>query len=330
MLSEDLRFKSLSTWVRKSLALEVKEIVPASSDASFRRYFRIVTEQQTLIVMDALPERENMRAFLRVARLLNNAQVRVPQVFDYDLPRGFMLLEDFGSTCYLDQLRTEDPETLYAQACDSLWQLQCNTVASDSALPHYDEALLLRELTIFYEWFLAGWLQLALPADLQQELNTLLIDSALAQPKVVVHRDFHSRNLMVLPHASPGVIDFQDAVIGPITYDLVSLCKDCYINWPPERVDAWRDRYWQRLSAAGLVTVDAAQFKQWFDWMGLQRHLKAIGIFARLHLRDGKSGYLADIPRTLDYVLAVCAAYPELQRMHAFLVHELLPCYQRQ
>lgn len=330
MLSEDPRFKALSTWLTHTLTHDIHAIVPASSDASFRRYFRVLSaEQASLIAMDAPPERENMPAFLKVANLLNHAEVKVPQIFHYDLEQGFMLLEDFGNECYLDKLNHEDPEYWYNQAFSSLLTLHSSDLASDTSLPAYDEALLTRELGIFYEWFLERWLNLIIPESLKHSLNQLLISSALQQPKTFVHRDFHSRNLMAVPKSDvPGIIDFQDAVIGPITYDLVSLLKDCYIAWPEARVSAWRDAYWQELCRLEILDVDQRQFQSWFDLMGLQRHLKAIGIFARLNLRDGKPSYLADIPRTLGYVASVCSHYPALQTLQKFLQEQVLPAYQ--
>jgi aminoglycoside/choline kinase family phosphotransferase len=329
MKSEDLRAQAILTWLSEDLMLSVLDMQPASSDASFRRYFRVILPSQTWIVMDAPPERENIQPFINVAGILNAAQVRVPQLFHVQHDQGFIALEDFGAKGYLDHLSAcpVDADRLYQGAFDSLLTLQQNTDSHQLDLPIYDRALLTRELSIFYDWFLNAYLEMAVPETLQAALNPFLIAAALQQPQVVVHRDFHSRNLMVLEEGIPGVLDFQDAVIGPITYDLVSLLKDCYITWPVQQVDAWRDAYWQRLLQAGLIAGDAKQFKRWFDLMGLQRHLKAIGIFARLHLRDGKSTYLNDIPRTLAYVLAVCAAYPELAEFHAYLKQTALPVY---
>ncbi|MGZ8160625.1 MAG: aminoglycoside phosphotransferase family protein, partial [Methylobacter sp.] len=199
------------------------------------------------------------------------------------------------------------------------------TPVQSTRLPGYDEALLHRELAIFDEWFLGQLLDIEIPAAVWSAVRTTLTASALEQPSTCVHRDYHSRNLMVLDSDSPGVIDFQDAVIGPITYDLVSLLRDCYIAWPEQQVEQWRLNYFERLRQAGLIHCSEAQFKRWFDLMGLQRHLKAIGIFSRLHLRDGKPGYLNDIPRTLNYVAAVCAAYPELAEFNDFLHQQVLP-----
>ncbi len=329
MMIEDSRINIISAWLDAVLGSEYGAILPASSDASFRRYFRIASHNSTFIVMDAPPERENIWPFLKVARLLTAADIQVPQIYNYDVKRGLMLLQDFGAESYLDRFALEDPELWYQGAMHTLFKLQTQTLPKSTNLPSYDVALLSRELGIFYEWFLNSYLSIEIPEAVQASLNSVLIDSALQQPYTVVHRDFHSRNLMALADYTPGVLDFQDAVIGPITYDLVSLLKDCYIAWPEERVNLWRDTYFLRLQQAGILQVDAAKFKQWFDWMGLQRHLKAIGIFARLHLRDGKSGYLPDIPRTLAYVMQVTASYAELNALHSFLQDQVMPRFEQ-
>lgn len=318
-MPEDLRTLTLLDWLENDLLLTVENFQPASSDASFRRYFRVTTPEGPVIAMDAPPDKEKLEPFIRVAGLMAEADVHVPEIFQQNIEDGFLLLEDFGNQSFLDQLNPGSADALYQSACDSLFKLQTQAPEVTGLLPRYDEALLQRELTIFDEWFLNGLLDVSIPETLWAEVKSLLIASALAQPVTCVHRDYHSRNLMVLNDNSPGVIDFQDAVIGPITYDLVSLLRDCYIAWPRQQVAAWLEAYFQRLRQAGLVACDLAQFTRWFDLMGLQRHLKAIGIFSRLHLRDGKSGYLNDIPRTLNYVTDICAAYPELTGFNQFL-----------
>ncbi|MDD5271240.1 MAG: phosphotransferase [Methylovulum sp.] len=327
-MSEDLRTLTLLDWLENDLLLTITAFQPASSDASFRRYFRVSTPDGSLIVMDAPPEKENIPAFIKVAGLLAEAGVKTPTIFRQNLEDGFLLLEDFGSQAFLDTVTTTAPEHFYQLAMTSLFTLQSHTSGQTPSLPRYDEALLKRELGIFSEWFVGQWLDLDPPLALVN-LETLLISSALAQPVTCVHRDYHSRNLMVVDSDTLGVLDFQDAVLGPITYDLVSLLRDCYIAWPPAQVTQWLGHYHQRLRQAGLIDADLAAFSRWFDLMGLQRHLKAIGIFARLHLRDGKSGYLKDIPRTLGYVQAVTAAYPELAEFDHWLRQELLPTFQR-
>ncbi len=312
-------------WLENDLLLTITACTPASSDASFRRYFRVTTPGGQFIVMDAPPTKENTEPFIRIAKLLAQSQVNVPTIFHQNLPDGFLLLEDFGSQCFLDRLNANTAADLYQTAFDSLFKLQTQTPIQNSGLPGYDEPLLHRELAIFDEWFLGQLLDIQIPATVWEAVRSILTTSALEQPRTCVHRDYHSRNLMVLDSDSPGVIDFQDAVIGPITYDLVSLLRDCYIAWPEHQIEQWRLIYFERLQQAGLIDCSPTQFKRWFDLMGLQRHLKAIGIFSRLHLRDGKSGYLGDIPHTLNYVTTVCAAYPELAEFSAFLQDHVLP-----
>ncbi|NOT84887.1 MAG: phosphotransferase [Methylococcaceae bacterium] len=331
MNNKDLRAQAIFTWLTADLSLTILDMQPASSDASFRRYFRITLPSQSWIVMDAPPERENIQPFIKMAGIMREAGVKIPQLFHINLEQGFIALEDFGGIGYLDQLLAYPVEAdrLYHSAFTSLLALQQNSAINQLALPAYDVALLTRELGVFSEWFLNTYLNLTPPDALQGSVNQYLIDSAMQQPRVLVHRDFHSRNLMVLERDNPGVLDFQDAVIGPITYDLVSLLKDCYICWPEQQVDAWREAYLERLRQANLIACDSQQFKRWFDLMGMQRHLKAIGIFARLHLRDGKSTYLNDIPRTLAYVTNVCAIYPELADFSQYLNQTVLPVYTK-
>lgn len=312
-------------WLQHDLLMTITSCEPASSDASFRRYFRIKGPEGQFVVMDAPPDKENIAAFIRVDRLLKASGVHVPEIYQQNLADGFLLLEDFGSVSYLDRLSCETSEPMYQSALDTLFRVQMNTAASTAALPTYDRVLLSRELGIFDEWFLTQWLDVEMPTALRESVHELLIASALEQPKIVVHRDYHSRNLMVLKEDSPGVLDFQDAVIGPVTYDLVSLLRDCYIAWPEMQVEQWRMRYYERIRAAQLIDCSPEQFRRWFDWMGMQRHLKAIGIFARLNLRDGKSGYLQDIPRTLNYVITQAEAYPELKEFGGFLRTTIVP-----
>jgi len=325
---DDLRTISLLDWLENDLLMIVDSCQLASSDASFRRYFRIKTPEGSFIVMDAPPDKENTETFIRVAELLAQIKVNVPIIFQQNTIEGFLLLEDFGSQCFLDQLSLENATALYSSAFDALLLMQSQTSIEHFDLPAYNEALLQRELGIFEEWFLHECLDTPIPAEIWSSLSEVLINAALEQPRVCVHRDYHSRNLMFLSDDSPGIIDFQDAVIGPITYDLVSLLRDCYISWSPELIEQWRNDYYQRLVGLDLIAVSPEQFKRWFDLMGLQRHLKAIGIFSRLHLRDGKSTYLNDIPRTLTYVLAVCADYPELSAFSDFLQEQVVPVYE--
>lgn len=325
MMPEDLRSISMFDWLEHDLLLTITHCEIASSDASFRRYFRVKTSDGQFIIMDAPPSKENIEPFIRIAELLTQSQVNVPIIFHQNLTDGFLLLEDFGCQCFLDQLNASTATDLYQSAFDSLFKLQTQTPVQHAGLPDYDQALLRRELAIFDEWFLDRFLGIKIPSAVWENVNALLTASALEQPRTCVHRDYHSRNLMVLNDDSPGVIDFQDAVIGPITYDLVSLLRDCYIAWPEQQLEQWRFNYFERLLQAGLIQCSEVQFNRWFDLMGLQRHLKAIGIFSRLHLRDGKSNYLGDIPRTLNYVTIVCATYPELAKFNDFLHAHVLP-----
>ncbi len=328
MITQDLRILTLLDWLENDLLLTIENLEPASSDASFRRYFRISTPDGQFIVMDAPPEKENIKPFIKVAELMANANINVPKIYRQNLMDGFLLLEDFGSSCFLDHLNPHNADALYQHALDSLFKQQTDNTLQNCDLPCYDDALLTRELAIFNDWFITQWLDIEIPVELWQTTQTILIESALDQPVSCVHRDYHSRNLMVLDNNSPGVIDFQDAVIGPVTYDLVSLLRDCYIAWPEQQVGQWRESYFQRLQQAGLINSNPVQFKRWFDLMGIQRHLKALGIFSRLHLRDDKSSYLDDIPRTLSYVTTVCSNYPELTDFKRFIEAQHLPNYR--
>jgi aminoglycoside/choline kinase family phosphotransferase len=308
MSGRDARLEQLQHWLRTELRLRVSRVAPASADASFRRYFRVWSDDGTTrIVMDAPPDKEPIEPYLQVTGLLERCDVHVPRVEASDARAGFVLLEDLGSSPYLTQLRAGgDPDALYGDALEALLRIQINGRDCAQELPPYDRAVLSRELALMPEWFCAQHLGLELDAADRELIDAtfeFIIAESLAQPTVFVHRDFHSRNLMVLPQRNPGVIDFQDALAGPCGYDLVSLLKDCYIDWPRARVEAWVNHYRVRLIAAGGDGGgDATLFLRWFDLIGLQRHIKVLGIFARLWYRDGKSGYLGDLPRTLEYV----------------------------
>jgi len=330
--ASDDREKAILHWLTNDLQLNITQFKPASSDASFRRYFRVHQQQDTYIVMDAPPDKEDTAPFIKVAQLFSQAQVNVPQIIQQNTKQGFLLLEDFGSECLLDQLNNNNIDNLYQDALASLLTLQTNVDIKTCDLPQYDADLLQVELNLFSDWFLNQQCNLTLSAAEQAMLaksNELLIASALQQTQVCVHRDYHSRNLMHISIDNPGIIDFQDAVIGPITYDAVSLLRDCYISWSDVQVECSLKPYYQNLIQAQLITCNYPQFKRDFDLMGIQRHLKAIGIFSRLNIRDGKSSYLKDIPRTLNYVITISANYPELQDFHQFLVNKVLPASQR-
>lgn len=318
------REQLLREWLDTVLPAPLTGMAPASSDASFRRYFRVWYDGQTRIVMDAPPDKEDCRPFVAIAQALRGLGLNAPEVLAGDLDQGLLLLTDLGSRQYLAELDERSVSGLYGDALDALARLQTGGDPSSPLLPPYDSALLHREMELFRDWFLGRQLGFNLREDEHQVLDhtfALLADNALEQPKVWVHRDYHSRNLMVTDPDNPGVLDFQDAVVGAVTYDLVSLLRDCYVAWPREQVESWALAHRTRLRTLGMSGLDdAEQFLRWFDLMGTQRHLKAIGIFARLNLRDGKPGYLRDIPRTLGYVLAVADRYPDLAALRAMLL----------
>ncbi|MEO8675005.1 MAG: phosphotransferase [Casimicrobiaceae bacterium] len=303
-------------------------IAPASADASFRRYFRITPVapwrgHATIIAMDAPPPKEDCRPFVRVARLLAAADVHAPAVLADDLARGFLLLSDLGDRTYLAALDAASAPKLYADATDALIRWQ--TATRDGELPPYDEALLKRELDLFPDWYVARHLGRQLDAAQSATVARafgLILDNNLAQPRVYVHRDYHARNLMVAD-PNPGVLDFQDAVVGPVTYDLVSLLRDAYIAWDEEQQLDWAVRYWERARKAGLpVGDDFGAFWRDFEWMGVQRQLKVLGIFARLAYRDGKRAFLDDMPRVMAYLRGACGRYGALHPLLA-LIDEL-------
>lgn len=308
----DTRLIAARAWVTQQLGEGVGDWRPASSDASFRRYFRVESGERTYVVMDAPPEREDCRPYVRVARMLREAGVHVPEVLAQDLAQGFLLLTDLGERTYLQALDEDNADALFSDALDALikWQL----ASRPDVLPAYDRALLDGELRLFPEWYVGRHLRLTLTPKQHQVLETAftrLVDAALAQPKVYVHRDYMPRNLMVCA-PNPGVLDFQDAVYGPIAYDVLSLFKDAFISWDEQRVVAWMRLYRDKAARAGLpVPRDFAEFRRACDWIGLQRHLKVAGIFARICHRDGKPHYLADIPRFLGYIRQSARRYPE-------------------
>jgi aminoglycoside/choline kinase family phosphotransferase len=323
----DARLVALSNWLAAlpaDLGLRVDSLRPASADASFRRYFRLdAAAGATVIAMDAPPPQEDSRPYVHVAGLLHAAGLNAPRILAQDLAQGFLLLTDLGTQTYLAVLNEDNAQELFKAAIDALVRWQLASRAGE--LPPYDAALLARELALFPDWYVGRHLQHVL-TDAQRAVlertNRLLIDAALAQPAVYVHRDYMPRNLMVST-PNPGILDFQDAVHGPVTYDIVSLTRDAFISWDEERVIDWTVRYWERARKAGLpVGTDFGEFYRAFEWMGLQRHLKVLGIFARINYRDGKPNYLADTPRFIRYVRAVTQRYRELKPL-ALLVDEL-------
>jgi aminoglycoside/choline kinase family phosphotransferase len=309
-------------WIEQ-IGLHVERWQALAGDASARAYFRLWAEDRSWILMVAPPP-ENVSAFLKVAELFRGVGIRVPTIYAADLDQGRLLLEDFGDLTFFCALQDGLREELYQEALTTLVRLQTRIDPDLCDLPRYDETLLRRELEIFRTWLIEGWLEMEVPLELWRDATEVLVRSALEQPKVVVHRDYHSRNLMVLPEETPGVLDFQDAVVGPVTYDLVSLLRDCYLAWPEEWVSNLSEAYRLRLEALGMP-ISSATWRRWFDRMGAQRHLKAAGIFARLWLRDGKPGYLRDIPRTLGYVLKIAQGDAELAQLGEFLTLEVLP-----
>jgi N-acetylmuramate 1-kinase len=323
-MTSDVRFDALCAWLGRVLPVPMLSIEPASADASFRRYFRITLTGEhslaeggppvrTLIAMDAPPANEDCRPFVTVARMLAAAGVHAPAVLAEALDHGFLLLSDLGKETYLSALTEATAPALYADACAALirWQL----ASTEDSLPPYDEALLRRELDLFPDWYVARHIGVTLDAAQRDTLGIAfrrILDNNLAQARVYVHRDYHSRNLMV-SDPNPGVLDFQDAVFGPITYDLVSLLRDAYVEWDEALQIDWAARYWQRARAARLpLGADFGAFWCDFEWMGVQRQLKVLGIFARLYHRDGKDAYLKEMPRVMRYLRGACARYDEL------------------
>ena len=327
----DARLDALKAWLTAVLPAPMAAIAPASSDASFRRYFRVTLAESvtvadcpqrvaTLIAMDAPPQQEDCRPYVSIAKLLAEAGVHAPAIIAADLERGFLLTTDLGTKMYLDALDAASAPRLYRDACGALvrWQL----ASREGTLPLYDEVLLRRELNLFPDWYVAKHLGATLSdahrATLEHAFR-IVLDNNLAQSRVYVHRDYHSRNLMV-SDPNPGVLDFQDAVLGPITYDLVSLLRDAYIEWDEEHQLDWAVRYWERAREVRLpVPAEFAAFWRDFEWMGVQRQLKVLGIFARLFHRDGKDAYLKDMPRVMRHLRAACARYREFRPLAALL-----------
>ncbi|CAI8713541.1 N-acetylmuramate/N-acetylglucosamine kinase [Pseudomonas sp. IT-P12] len=331
MPDQDVRLQHLKVWLDEQLAALFAEqgwgavppatLTAASSDASFRRYFRWEGAGRSFIVMDAPPPQENCKPFVDIAFLLAKSGINVPKIYAEDLERGFLLLNDLGNKTYLDVIDSENADDLFTDALQALTAFQ--QLPMVAPLPSYDVALLRRELELFPEWYVKRELGIEFdPAQqvLWDNVTELLIDSALAQPKVLVHRDYMPRNLM-LSEPNPGVLDFQDAVYGPVTYDVTCLFKDAFLSWPEERVHGWLEGYWKQAVALGIpVQPDFDDFLRASDLMGVQRHLKVIGIFARICHRDGKPRYLADVPRFFAYIDAVIARRPELAELDVLLL----------
>lgn len=330
MPDQDIRLQSLEVWLDEQLpalfaardwgAVPPATLTGASSDASFRRYFRWEGGGRTFIVMDAPPPQENCKPFVDIAHLLSKAGANVPVIYAQDLTQGFLLLNDLGRQTYLDVIDADNADRLFSDAIDTLVAFQ--QLPMDAPLPSYDVALLRRELELFPEWYVKRHLKIELDDEqlaAWQRVSEILIESALAQPKVLVHRDYMPRNLMI-SEPNPGVLDFQDAVYGPVTYDVTCLFKDAFLSWPQDRVSGWLKQYWEKARALGIpVQDDFASFERASDLMGVQRHLKVIGIFGRICYRDGKPRYLGDVPRFFAYIEAVLSRRPELAELGQLL-----------
>ncbi len=325
------RSQILDDWLGTLFPDRQFDVKPASEDASFRSYYRVTHNTESYIIMDAPPEHEDCRPFIDITRRLHACHVNAPLILEQNLSDGLLLLSDLGNDQYLKHLHTDRSDKLYKTAIDTLVRMQL--LADSEGLPAYDETLLQREMNLFNDWLLKEHLAVddsVIERGNLQTIYRLLIDNAQQQPAVFVHRDYHSRNLMVTSDHCPGVLDYQDAVTGPVSYDLVSLLKDCYIKWPETTIQQWLDYYLDQLKDSKEFKLDSEQFKRWFDLTGVQRQLKASGIFARLWHRDCKSGYLADIPRTLSYIVDLRPAYPELQPLCDLIEETVLPALEQQ
>jgi len=326
----DARLAALKDWIDSIDLVAGCEPTPASGDASFRRYFRLRAGAESFIVMDAPPGQEDCAPFVRVAGYLEAMQLNAPRVIAANLDDGFLLLSDLGTRLYLDELqRNQDAAArLYDDAISALLTMQRHGTAYQATLPPYDDNLLRFELSLFHDWLCGNHLELSFSASDEAAWSAccdVLAENALHQPQVFVHRDYHSRNLMICNDNNPGILDFQDAVEGPLTYDLVSLLKDCYVRWPVEQVRHWALEFYSALDQSIREQVDEIQFRRYFELMGVQRHVKAAGIFARLNDRDGKAAYLADIPRTLSYIVELGPHYEELQFLVRLVEERVLP-----
>lgn len=326
-MNNEQRFAALQQWLSATLKLSTLNLQALAGDASFRRYYRLCLDNgQSYMIMDAPPGIEDVQPFIALAHAFGALGVCVPQILAADVEQGFLVLTDFGDRLYLNELSEANADQLYGAAFAALLKIQRYQPAINGVLPAFNQAFMLRELHAFEEWFLGKHVQVVIPQTILQGVYKVLIESAESQPRVGVHRDYHSRNLMILPQQQVGVLDFQDAVWGPITYDLISLLKDSYIAWPRARVLQWARQFWQQsIDAAILPKVSFEQYMRWFDLMALQRHLKVLFIFARKFHRDGSRNYLGDIPRTLQYALDITSDYPELAAFNAILEQEIAP-----
>lgn len=326
------RQKALEAWLQADCGLTSVTLQPMLGDASFRRYFRVSTQAGSLVAMDAPPPHENCRPYVAIANALRGMGLQTPEIMAADIEHGYLLITDLGDLTYLKALHSENANQLYQRALDALAILQSGRQIAGHTLPPFTRNFMWQEWVWHKEWFLGKLLCLPLE-NVEKELDSCyerIVESALHQPQVFMHRDYHSANLMVLPNNDMGILDFQDAFIGPVTYDLVSLLRDCYIDWPEKDVRIWVQIYWQKLAAQGVLRdVDEQQFLRWFDWMGMQRHLKALLTFARKHVRDQQTHYLQHVPRTLAYLLNTTQRYPECAALHDYLHATVQPAFER-
>lgn len=320
------RLKSIEKWLCEDLGYNGVSLSPASEDASFRQYFRASWGQETAIVMDAPPDKEDCKPFIEITGRLRECGVNAPGIRASNLQQGFLLLDDFGSELYLDVLTSENADRLYRDAVHAIVKFQGK--GRTAGLPEYDSQLLIQEMELFRDWLVGRHLQIEITSSIDKIFNDVFLylsESALEQPRVFVHRDYHSRNLMYLENNNPGILDYQDAVNGPVTYDLVSLFRDCYIKWPREKVLLWLKAYKDSYGHSWARSTSDEKFLRWFDLMGAQRHLKASGIFARLLYRDGKQGFMRNVPRTLTYILDLEGDYPGLSSLIGFIKDMVVP-----
>ena len=314
----DTRIDAIKSWLSDLYKTDDFILESASSDASFRRYYRVTLDNKTMIVMDAPPKYEDVAPFIKIAQFLAKNELHVPEIIAEERKKGFLLLTDLGSQSYLERLNGKSADVLYHSAIDALIKIQLCDQQSIK-LSEYNGTLLQQELNLFSEWFLYKHLSLSVPDTVQNQFD-VLINNALEQPQVIVHRDYHSRNLMCSDTHNPGIIDFQDAVIGPISYDLVSMLRDSYIAWSDDKIEVWVAHYFKLAKDQKLLSnCSLERFTRWFDLMGLQRHIKILGIFCRLNYRDKKSNYMHDLPQTLAYVLKICSKYDEFEDLSNFL-----------
>jgi N-acetylmuramate 1-kinase len=333
----DKRKDLLGQWAAAQFKTEKLELETVSGDASFRRYFRftnpdISASNKTVIAVDAPPEVEDNYAFQKIALILKKNKLLVPEICFIDHKLGFLLLSDFGNELYLSHLNKDNVEELYSNAINSIISMLLIPKAQLSTLAKYDHCELNFEMMLFNQWFIKHHLELEVSEAEQQcikEAFSALTENAVTQPQYFVHRDYHSRNLMICSDKAPAIIDFQDAVVGPITYDLVSLLKDCYIQWPEEQVEKWCFSFYEKLTALGLIDYKFSAFQKQFDLMGMQRHIKVLGIFCRLNYRDNKPNYLSDLQLTFDYLVQAVAKYPEFSAFYQFLLKRVQPVLQQ-